>query len=78
MDHEKWFEEALSHIDKEIKTGQVFEVKELFTGNKWNQLQRGEKQSFGRYFSSKVKDGALTSVSLQGESKSRHNMYVKV
>ena len=76
MDYEKWMKKSMKIINS-LDPGSVFEVKSLFTGIEWNQLNPGEKKSFGRYFSSKVKDGEVENVAKLGENKSHHNKYVK-
>lgn len=78
MNYEKWFDEAINCINKKLVSGQKFEVKGLFEGVEWNKLAPGDKRSFGRYFSSKVKDGELCNVKKSGENKSHHNEYIKL
>ena len=75
MDYEKWYEDAVNYINSSIAIGQHFEVKSLFTGAKWDKLSAGDKKSFGRYFSGKVKDGMIDNVIKEGEGKSHHNKY---
>lgn len=78
MNYEKWYGEAVEYINNSVSKGQQFEVKSLFTGAKWNELSAGDKRSFGRYFSGKVKDGMLSNVVKVGEEKSHHNKYMKI
>lgn len=78
MNYESWYKEATDYISKSIKVDQTFELKSLFTGAKWDELSAGDKKSFGRYFSGKVKDGELPEVIKTGEEKSHHNKYKKI
>ena len=55
MDYEVWMELAKRAIEANIQVGQKFEVKNLFTGYDWEQLSRGERSSFGKYFSGAVR-----------------------
>lgn len=77
MDYEVWMELAKRAIEANIQVGQKFEVKNLFTGYDWEQLSRGERSSFGKYFSGAVKDGRLPMVERCEENRNRHNQYVK-
>ena len=72
-----WMELAQRAIEANIQIGQKFEVKNLFAGYDWERLSKGERSSFGKYFSSAVKDGRLSTVEHCEEGKSRHNQYVK-
>jgi len=77
MDYEKWYAEAINQIKTTISVGQTFELKGLFTGAQWDTLSPGDRKSFGRYFSGKVKSGLVSDVKKQGESKSHHSKYIK-
>ena len=48
MDYSELLERANTHISA-IPNGQVFLAKDLFPGIEWNQLQKGEKLSFGKH-----------------------------
>ena len=50
MNYEEWMAIAQKSINTQVKEGKPFEVKSLFKGYKWEELSRGEKISFGRYF----------------------------
>lgn len=78
MDYEKWYCKAVTNIQSNISVNETFELKKLFMGIEWDTLSSGDKKSFGRFFSSKVKDGQLPCVERCGEGKSHHNKYVKV
>lgn len=49
MDYSELFEGARKQISI-IPDEQIFLAKDLFTGAEWNQLQKGEKLSFGKRF----------------------------
>ncbi len=76
MDYEGWYAKALKTLSS-LTSGDTFETKDLFKGTEWDTLTNGEKRSFGRYFSSKVNDGAIEDVIRIGEGKTHHNKYVK-
>lgn len=76
MDYEGWYKKALATISS-LSCGDTFETKDLFKGTEWDTLTNGEKRSFGRYFSSKVNDGAIIDVFRIGEGKTHHNKYCK-
>nr|MBQ6242185.1 DUF1413 domain-containing protein [Lachnospiraceae bacterium] len=78
MNYNLWYAEAKKAIENLISVGQVFEVKDLFRGSKWNELSSGEKKSFGRYFSSQYNDGYLPMIKRIDEGKTHHNRYQKV
>jgi len=77
MDYESWMERAKKAIETEITSGRKFEVKHLFPGHEWEALSRGERSSFGRYFSDAVKEGRIAMIEKCGEGKSHHNQYIK-
>lgn len=76
MDYEGWYKKALATLCS-LSSGDTFETKDLFKGTEWDTLTNGEKRSFGRYFSSKVKDGDIEDVFRVGEGKTHHNKYAK-
>jgi len=76
MDYEGWYKKALASL-RTLSSGDTFETKDLFKGTDWDKLTNGEKRGFGRYFSSKVKDGAIENVIKIGEGKTHHNRYKK-
>lgn len=77
MDYELWMERAKSAIEREVRVGKKFEVKDLFPGHEWTALSKGERISFGKYFSDAVREERITSVKRCEEGKSHHNQYVK-
>lgn len=77
MDYGKWMMKAEKAIIEDLKPNERFEVKHLFPGHEWEGLERGEKISFGRYFSAAVNEGRIEMVERCGEGKSHHNVYQK-
>ena len=77
MDYEKMLEEAKLSIKIKVKAGKPFEVKDLFDGVKWKNLDTGEKISFGRYFSNEVDEGNITGIAKIPRGKDNHTRYIK-
>ena len=77
MDYEFWTERAIKAIDTQVLPGTKFEVKHLFPGHEWEALSRGERSTFGRYFSDAVKEGRFPDVVRCEEGKNHHNQYIK-
>lgn len=78
MDYELWAEHALIAINTKVTVGTKFEVKHLFPGHEWEKLSRGEKTTFGRYFSDAVKEGRFPTIKKCEEGKTHHNQYLKM
>lgn len=76
MDYEGWLNRAKKTIKENMRPGVKFEVRQLFPGHEWEELSRGERISFGKYFSDAVKDGRLEFVSRCENGKTRHNQYI--
>lgn len=77
MDYEKLLEHAKDYIQKELKPGTAFEVKQLFNGTVWETLGGGERRGFGLYFSNAVKSGRIKNVIRVGRAKNNHTVYQK-
>ena len=77
MNYERWFIKATESIQKNIAVGEQFEVRDLFAGTQWDKLDPGERRSFGRYFSAKVRDDETLHIGKVGECKNHHNKYVR-
>lgn len=76
MDYKALLEKAEAKIQK-LEIGEGFEVKALFNGIDWENLTRGEKILFGRYFSNEVNDGNVKGVRKIGKAKNNHTIYIK-
>ncbi|MBQ6420685.1 MAG: DUF1413 domain-containing protein [Clostridia bacterium] len=77
MDYKNWMLRAIEIIDNEIKSGQRFEVKQLFPGHEWEALSRGERSNFGKLFSEAVREDRIPTIEKCGEGKTHHNQYTK-
>lgn len=77
MDYEGWLGRAKITIESNIRPGVKFEVRHLFPLHEWEDLSRGERISFGRYFADAVREGRLGLVSRCENGKNRHNQYIK-
>lgn len=78
MDYEKWMQKAIDNLESKVKPNTNFEVKSLFEGHEWESLSKGERISFGRYFSSQVKDGNVPNIIALERAKNNHSRYQKV
>ncbi len=76
MDYSELFKRANLHIS-DISDGQIFLAKDLFPGIEWNQLQTGEKLSFGKQFKNAVLDGKFPSVMYIGKAENNSAQYQK-
>lgn len=76
MDYSKWIDLAVERIGEREGDNSPFELKELFTGEEWNRLSKGEKSTFGREFANIVRSGDIDGVRFAPISKNnRHNKY---
>lgn len=76
MDYTGLLERAGRRISA-IPSGQVFLAKDLFPGTEWNQLQKGEKLSFGRQFKNAVLDEKFPGVVYIGKAENNSAKYQK-
>ncbi len=77
MDYNELLAEACARIDN-LPAGQVFFVKDLFYGTGWNDLKRGEKLCFGKYFKKAVLTGMILGVQFIGKADNNSAQYMKV
>lgn len=77
MDYNELLDNACNHI-KGLPVGQVFFVKDLFYGTGWNELERGEKLGFGRYFKKAVLNGTVSDVQFIGKAENNSAQYRKI
>lgn len=78
MDYESWLKRGLKNVEFNIKPNMPFKLKELFIGTEWEQLTKGERISFGRYFSMAVDEGKIPNVIKMEKAKNNHNKYQKI
>lgn len=78
MNYEEWLKKGIQNIETEIEPEKVFELKELFIGFGWEQLSKGERISFGRYFSAVVKAGKIPNIVKVEKGTNNHTRYKKI
>ena len=78
MDYETLQRQALKTINSNLAYGNCFIVKDLFTGTVWEQLDKGEKIGFGRFFANEVKEGNIPHVIRDGKTTQNHAKYKKI
>lgn len=78
MDYETLLGYAKDYIEKEVKSGTVFEAKALFEGVEWETLKKGDRIGFGRYFSNAVSNGIVKNVTRLERAKNNHAKYKKI
>lgn len=76
MDNEKWLRVIKAKIES-LPSGEQFEVKNLFDGIVWSNFSKGERISFGIFFSNEVKDGRVSNVMRIKRGKDNHRKYEK-
>ena len=75
-DYKALLEEAKNKIAR-LPHETSFTVKDLFIGLSWEQIPRGERSYFGRFFKYAVQRGEVPFVSVSGENKIHSTLYVK-
>jgi len=61
-----------------LKSGEVFLVKDLFKGYEWNRLAIGERRSMGALFLNKARHGDLQTVLEVGlKSSANQQQYIR-
>lgn len=77
MDYNELLNKANKHIEK-VQVNEIFAVKDLFYGTEWNELPRGDKLGFGRYFKKSVMNGTVPNVEYIGKADNNSAQYKKV
>lgn len=77
MDYGELLNAVRAHIN-DIPNGQIFFVKDLFYGTSWNELEKGEKLGFGRYFKKAVLNGTVLGVQFIGKADNNSAQYRKI
>ena len=62
---------------KQLKSGTVFFVKDLFEGMDWKRLSRGDKLAFGKFFKRKVELEQVPRVQYFGKADNNSAQYIK-
>lgn len=76
MNYEIWMDKAKENL-KKLPTGTKFVLKELFKGTEWNELTKGEKLSFGRYFKNEVNDCQVNGVTFLDKAPNNSAVYIR-
>ena len=76
MDYDELLSKANEHIDT-IQSDEIFFVKDLFLGTEWNELKRGDKLGFGRYFKKAVMNNSVQGVEYIGKADNNSAQYKK-
>lgn len=77
MNSELWMGKARESLRK-IKPGAMFSAKDLFEGVEWNNLPKGDRLGFGRYFKNAVISGAIANVEYIGKKQNNSAQYRKI
>lgn len=76
MDTSEWIELAIERMCEKASGSPAFELKDLFTGDEWNQLSTGEKSTVGKVFAASVRRQEIEGIRFAPISKNgRHNKY---
>lgn len=67
---------AISELDN-IKSGEVFLLKDLFMGYKWNRLSIAVRTNIGILFISEVRDNPSLNLTILTKTASFHQKYKK-
>ena len=78
MDFNEWMQNAIDRIATNVNINQRFELKDLFEGCEWNQLSKGERISFGKYFANEVRENRILGVQSLERGKNNHSRYTKI
>lgn len=76
IDYEALLEEAKLKVSR-LPNNKYFTLKDLFLGLRWEQIPRGERSYFGRYFKYAVQRGEVHNVYVSGENKIHSTLYIK-
>ena len=76
LDTSAWIELAIERMYEKAPGSPAFELKDLFTGDEWNQLSTGEKSTLGKVFATAVRRQEIEGIRFAPISKNgRHNKY---
>lgn len=68
--------QAISEVN-ELKSGEVFLVKELFKGYEWNRIDRSSRLTLGTLFLNEVKNNHGLNVEILDKTSSSQQRYMK-
>lgn len=75
-DLRKMLDKAIS-LTKQQPPGREFEVKMLFSGTEWDELDVGEKRQLGILYSKEYKEGRLPGIQRIENNRQHHSVYRK-
>lgn len=67
---------AISELDN-IKSGEIFLLKDLFMGYKWNRLSIAVRTNIGILFISQIRDDPSLNLTILTKTASNHQKYRK-
>ena len=77
MNFELWTKRAIESIKSKVKINQKFELKDLFKNCDWENLSKGERISFGKFFANEVRENHINGISGIERAKNNHSKYIK-
>lgn len=77
MDYNDLLAEASESI-ADTPVGSTFFVKELFNGTRWNELAKGDKLDFGKFFKEAATDNRISGVEFIGKAGNNSARYRKI
>ncbi len=76
MNYELWINKVLVKLGA-LNKGQLFTLRELFSGIEWNELSTGQKRELGRRFKNEVINKRVPDVVLEKNENSGSTTYRK-
>lgn len=76
MDFDELEKEAVSALTK-ISLGQVFRVRDLFKGYRWETISNGDRRDFGKHFRRRMEIGAIQGCEYVGKAQNGSAKYRK-
>ena len=76
MNNSHWMNKAKVSISQ-LKSNQIFLLKDLFDGIEWNNLAKGDRLSFGKYFKNEVIEGNVLHITYIGKAQNNSAKYRK-
>lgn len=76
MDFDALEKEAVLALGK-IPLGQVFLVRDLFEGYRWEAISNGNRRDFGKHFKRRMEIGAIQGLKYAGKAQNGSAKYIK-
>ncbi|MCD7760828.1 MAG: single-stranded DNA-binding protein [Clostridiales bacterium] len=76
MDTNLWLYKAKKTIN-DMPVHKEFFVKELYEGVEWNELSKGDRLNFGKFFKNAVMDGKIHGIIYIGKAANNSALYRK-